>query len=272
MTDLEIAALDAPASRSGLAQAVRAEWLKLFSLRSTFWTLLVTLAGSLLVTVLSTNGNGHHPRAYYQGFDPTNQSLTGLTIAVLSIGVLGALAATGEYGTGTIRSSLAAVPRRGVFYVAKLLVTGVVALVVGEVICFACFGVGQAVLAHGGAPTAALSDPGVLRALILSGAFLAMLGVGALALGVVVRHTAGALATYVGLTFLLPLLLQRLPSQPGRFTPILMLANSVAAVVHHGGAFGSGSPVGWGTGVVLMAFYAAVVVAGASVLLSRRDA
>lgn len=266
MTDLELAALDAPASRSGLVQAVRAEWVKLFSLRSTFWTLLVTLAGSLLVTVLSANSSGHHPRGSYQGFDPTNQSLSGLTIAVLTIGVLGALAATGEYGTGTIRSSLAAVPRRPVFYLAKLLVTGAVALVVGEVITFACFGVGQAVLAHGGAPTAGLTDPGVLRALTLSGAFLAMLGVGALALGVVVRHTAGALATYVGLTFLLPLLLQRLSSRPGRFTPILMLANSVAAVVHQGDA------VGWGTAVGLMAFYAAAVVAGAALLLSRRDA
>ncbi len=266
MTALEVATLDTPASRAGLAQAVRAEWTKLVTLRSTLWTLLVTFAGSLVVTVLSTNSVGHHPHGSYQGFDPTNQSMAGLTIAVLSIGVLGALAMTGEHATGTIRSSLAAVPRRPVLLIAKLSVVGAVALVVGEVLTFSSFGVGQAVLAHGGAPTASLSQPGVLRAVALSGAFLALLGLGALGLGTIVRHTAGALAGYVGLTFLLPLLLQRLPGHLGRFTPILMLANSVAAVVHQGDAVSV--PTAFG----LMALYTATVVAAGAVLLARRDA
>ncbi len=253
-------------TRYGLRQVTRAELAKLTTLRSTVWTLLVTVVGSILVTVLSTESVGHHGRAWYQGFDSTNQSLSGLTVAVLSIGVLGVLAVTGEYGTGTIRSSLAAIPRRRLLLAGKLVVVGAVVLAVGEAIALACFGIGQAILSGDGAPTASLGQPGVLRAVLLSGAFLALLGLLALGVGVVVRHTAGAIATYAGVTFLLPLLLQRIPSRPGRFTPLMMLANSVAAVVRQPDQV---SP--W-TGFVLMAVYAAAVLAVAAALLVRRDA
>lgn len=253
-------------SRYGLRQVVRAELRKLTSLRSTFWTLLITVVGSVGVTVLSNASIGHHPRAWYRGFDPTNQSLAGLTLAVLSIGVLGALAATGEYGTGTIRSSLAATPRRRLLLAGKVAVVGGVALVVGEVITLACFWVGQAVLAGQGAPTASLAQPDALRAVLLSGAYLALLGLLALGLGVIVRHTAGAIATYAGVTILLSLLLQRIPSHPGRYTPVLLLANSVAAVSPQ-----PGQVPAW-AGFVLMACYAAAALAVAAALLVRRDA
>jgi ABC-2 type transport system permease protein len=254
------------ATRYGLPQVARAELAKLTSLRSTLWTLLVTVAGSVLVTVLSTESVGHHGRGWYQGFDPTNQSLAGLTVAVLSIGVLGALAVTGEYGTGTIRTSLAAVPRRRLLLAGKLAVVGGLALAVGEGIAFACFGVGQAILSGDGAPIANLGQPDVLRAVLLSGGFLALLALMALGLGIVVRHTAGAIATYVGVTFLLPLLVQRMPSDPARFTPLMILANSVAAAVPRGNQV---SP--W-TGMVLMVLYTGGVLAVAAALLDRRDA
>ena len=99
--------------RAGLAQTMRAEWTKFVSLRSIRWTLLVTTVGTLLVTFLATRGALHHGRQWYQGFDPTNQSLAGLAIGSLAIGVLGVLVVTGEYGTGTIRASLAAMPPPG---------------------------------------------------------------------------------------------------------------------------------------------------------------
>ncbi|MGH9093007.1 MAG: ABC transporter permease subunit [Acidimicrobiales bacterium] len=250
----------------GFRQVARAELLKLVTLRSTFWTLLVTVAGSVVVTVLTTAGVGHHPRAWYRGFDPTNESLAGLLVAVLAIGVLGALAVTGEYASGTIRSSLAATPRRPLLLAGKVAVVGAAALAVGEVLTLACFGVGQAVLAGQGAPTAGLGQPGVLRAVLLSGAFLALLGLLALGLGVVLRHTAGALAAYVGVTFLLPLVLQRIPDHPERFTPVPMLASSVAAV-----HLSPGQVPPW-AGFLLMALYAAAALGVAAALLARRDA
>lgn len=257
--------LDHLPGRTGMRQVVRAEWFKLRSLRSTTWTLLATVLGSLGVTVLATNSVQRHGPSV--GFDPTNHSLTGLALGSLTIGVLGVLAITAEYSSGTIRSTLAATPRRPVLFGAKAIVVGLVSLVVGEVLTFACFAIGQGVLS-GRAPTASLSDPGVVRALVLTGAYLALLGLFGLGLGVIIRHTAGAIATYVGVIFLIPIFLQPLSSSgnPGRFAPEQMLANSVAAVVPQSGQVTA--PIA----CLLMVAYCAVVLAAAMMLLRARDA
>jgi ABC-2 type transport system permease protein len=247
-----------------LRQVVRAELSKLRSLRSTTWTLVATVVGSLVITVLATNGiRGGQPNS----FDPTNQSLSGLALGSLAIGVLGVLAMTGEYSSGTIRSSLAATPRRPVLLGAKALVIGTVALVVGELLSFACFLIGQSIMS-GHVPTATLGQPGVLRALVLTGAYLALLGLFGLGLGVIIRHTAGAIATFVGAIFLLPVLLQSLSAHgtPGRFAPEEMLSNSVAAVVRESGQL---TPV---VGFLLMVLYTAVTLGIAMRLLIGRDA
>lgn len=251
----------------GLRQAVRAEVTKVASLRSTTWTLLATVVGTLLVTVLATNGIHRHGRGAWQGFDPTNQSLSGLAIGQLTIGLLGVLMITGEYGSGTIRSSLAAIPRRRLFLGAKVIVIAGISLVVSEILSFACFFAGRAILSDK-APVASLGQPGVLRALILSGAFLALLGMFGLGLGVMIRHTAGAITAFVGAVFLLPVLLQTLSGDgdPARFTPLEMLANSVAAVVHQSGSV---SPT---LGFALMALYCGTTLVVGMIILQRRDA
>jgi ABC-2 type transport system permease protein len=254
-------------SRYGVPQVVRAELVKLRSLRSTKWTMLAVVAGSLFVTVLTTHSVQRQRRGAFVGFDPTNVSLTGLALGSLAIGVLGVLAITGEYGSGTIRASLAATPRRPLFLAGKAVVVGAVSLAVGEVMTFACFFLGQGILS-GHAPTAAIGQPGVLTALALSGAYLALLGLFGLALGLIIRNTAGALAAFVGILFLLPLLLQPLASHgnPGRFTPELMLANSVATVVHQAGQL---SPA---TGFLWMVFYCAVTLVAGSLVIAHREA
>jgi hypothetical protein len=256
-----------PARRYGLRQAVRAEWTKLSSVRSTTWTLLATVVGTLLVTVLATH-NIHRsgPRAV-RDFDPTNQSLTGLALGQLTIGLLGILMITGEYGSGTIRSTLAATPRRPLLLGAKALVIAAVSLLVGEVLTFACFFTGRALLS-GNAPVAGIGQPGVLRALLLSGAYLALLGLFGLGLGVIIRHSAGAIGAFVGAIFLLPTLLQPLNAygNPARFTPEAILANSVAAVVPQSSQL---SPM---VGFLLMVAYCAVVLGVGMLLLNRRDA
>jgi len=256
-----------PRTQAGLTQAVRAEWRKLVSLRSTVWALLITLAGTVLVSYLSAHGarHGRQPAGFYRGFDPTNTALAGLALGSLVIGIFGVLSMTGEYGSGTIRSSLAAVPRRRVFFAAKVIVLGTCALVVGMVMSFVSFYVGQAVLS-GGAPTATLSDPGVLRVLLESGAFLALLALFGVGLGAMIRHSAGAIATCVGCTLLLPLLLHEVPGNVVRFSPESIFANSVADVVPTNGAVSSTE------GFILMAGYTVLALAVGGVLLVRRDA
>ena len=252
--------------KAGLPQALRAEWTKLASLRSTKWTLAVSTVGALLVTFLSTHSALHHQRDWYQSFDPTNQALAGLAVFALALGVLGVLAMTGEYGTGTIRSSLAAMPRRDTLLAAKVMVVGALTLVVGEVASFGMFFFGQAILSSGGAPTAALGQPGVLRAVALTGAFLSLCARLGRGLGVVIRHTAGAIATFAGITLLWPILLKPVAGHLTRFAPATMFANSVAAVVPQPGNV---SPT---VGFLWMTFYCLVVLAVGAVVLLRRDA
>jgi ABC-2 type transport system permease protein len=257
--------------RAGLRQAVRAEWTKLFSLRSTKWTLLITAAGALLVTYLSTRSALHHPAGWYQGFDPTNQSLAGLAVGSLAIGILGVLSISGEYGTGTIRSSLAALPRRGVLLTAKVVVVGLCTLVIGEALSFIVFFEGQAVLS-GGAPTATLGQPGVLRAVALSGAFLALFALLGLGLGTVIRHTAGAIGAigafgaFAGFTLLAPVLLHSISESISRYAPELIFANSVAAIVPQGNSLSVT------IGVVVMLTYCVAALGLGALLLDRRDA
>jgi hypothetical protein len=217
------------------------------------------------VSFLSTHGARHESAGFYRNFDPTNQSLAGLAIGSLVIGILGVLSMTGEYGSGTIRSSLSAQPRRVVFVAAKTAVFAVFALIVGVAMSFLSFFVGQAVLS-GGAPTATLSDPGVLRVLLESAGFLALVALFGLGIGAIIRHGAGAIATFVGCTLLLPVVLDGVAGHPDRFMPEPIYANSVAAVVPQAHALSSTE------GFLLMTAYAAAALCAGAFVLHRRDA
>jgi energy-coupling factor transporter ATP-binding protein EcfA2 len=249
---------------AGLRDAMGAEWQKLVTLRSTKWALLIALTGTVLVSFLSTNGVRHQSANFYKNFDPTNTSLAGFALASLVIGILAVLSMTGEYGSGTIRSSLAATPRRSVFFGAKALVLGIFTLILGMVLSFLSFFVGQAVLS-GGAPTATLGDPGVLRALVESGGFLALLALFGLGIGAIIRHSAGSIAVFVGCTLLVPLILHNVAGNPSRFMPVMLLGNSVGAVVPVFGALSSTAAF------LLMALYAAIALAVGAAFLNRRD-
>ncbi len=266
MTSLTYTLNTGTPSRQRFGHAFRSEVTKLRSLRSTTWVLLATTVGALVVTGLTANHAATRNNRNFSGFDPTNMSLTGLFIASLTIGVLGVLAISGEYGSGTIRSSLSATPRRTTFAVSKVAVVGLLSLLVGEALTFVCFFLGQGILSGSGAPTASLGQPGVLRALLMSGAYLALLALFALGIGLIVRHTAGALATFVGFLFLLPLLLNSLSQSVQKFAPENIFANSVAAVVPNSGEFTA--PVGF----LVMAAYTVVALGIGLALLNRRDA
>jgi ABC-2 type transport system permease protein len=184
----------------GFRSAARMEWLKLRSVRSTGWVLLVFAAGmiGLAILVMIHQHWATMSAPDRASFDPTELSFAGLSIGQLALGVLGALVITTEFSSGMIRATLAAVPRRPLLLAAKAAVLGAVTLVVGEIFAFAAFAAGELVL-KSPAPHATLGQPGVLRAVLMAGAYPALIALIALGLGAVIRHTAGAISAVVGI-------------------------------------------------------------------------
>ena len=125
--------------------------------------------------------------------------------------VLGALVITSEYSTGMIRTSLAVMPRRGVLYAAKAIVFAAVTLTISLVTSFVAFFVGQAILS-GKHYNTTLAQPGVLRAVLLSAAIVTVFGLLAYGAGALIRHSAGAITSILGVIFLIPALAQALPN------------------------------------------------------------
>lgn len=201
-------------------------------------------------------------------FNPTAFSLNGLFLAQLAVGVLGVLVITNEYNAGMIRATFAAVPQRRTVLGAKAAVFAAVTLVVGVVSCFAAFLVGQAIRSAKGVE-AHLGDPGVLRSVIGAGLYLSVLGLLALGLGTLIRHSAGAIAALFGLNFVLPGLVSALPASWS--DAIAKYLPSYAGQAIYRGTHGASALSPW-TGLAVFALYAAVAPGAAAVMLSRRDA
>ena len=257
--------------RYGIRTVARMEWLKLRSVRSTWWTLLVFAAGMIALAILVLNHQHWTTMsaADRASFDPTNDGFAGLVIGQLAIGVLGVLVITSEFSSGMIRATFAAAPRRRVVLAAKAAVFAAVALAAGEILAFAAFAVGEVVL-KAPAPHATLAQPGVLRAVLMAGAYPALIGLIGLGLGSVIRHTAGAISAVAGLLFALPLILLPLgtsvQNSAGKFMPMLMAENSLTAVKAQSNTL---SP---GVAFALLCGYAAVALAVGGWVLARRDA
>jgi ABC-type transport system involved in multi-copper enzyme maturation permease subunit len=266
-----------PPGHVRLRDVMAAEWTKLRSLRSTTYGLVLmmvcTIGLGMLATAIVAARWPHVDPEFRHTFDPTRQSLIGLLFGQLALGVLGVLAVSSEYGTGTIRATLTAVPQRLRVLVAKVLVFGALAFVASEVLLFVTFLVGQGILA-GEAPHAALSQPGVLRAVVGGGVYLTLLGLLAMGIACIHPKTAGAVGAFVGVLLILPLILQFFPSSVvnsiGRFVP----ANIGATVTS---TRGSGSFIGhhafspW-AGLAVLAGYTAVALVIGGWLMVRRDA
>jgi len=198
----------------GFRTAARMEWRKLRTVRSTWYiaaAFAVTMIG-LAMVALSHEGYGQMSAADRASFDPTHDCFIGLVLGQLLVGTLGVLVITSEFSSGMIRATFAAVPRRGLLLAAKAAVLGAVTLAVGEITAFAAFLAGQAVL-KAPAPHAALGQPGVLRAVLMAGAYPALIAVVALGIGAAVRHTAGAICVLVSVLFVLPLLFAPLSTE-----------------------------------------------------------
>lgn len=257
-----------PSSRSGLAQAARMEWIKLRSLRSTWWTLVVTAAGTVGIGVAV----GLNTRSV--SGDVTNNALAGVVPGLLLTGVLGVLTMTSEYTSGTIRATLAAVPRRSLVLTAKAAVFGAVTLIVGETASFIAFFAVGATLRHGvAAPT--LGQPGVLRAVAVTGAGFCLIGLLGLGLGAIIRHSAAAVGVLVAGVYVVAQFIGFIAHGVASYMPILIVENSLSTTM----------PVTCGTdsascpnflsawaGLGVLSLYAVIALTVGGWLLARRDA
>jgi hypothetical protein len=200
---------------ANFGDAVRAEWTKARTVPSTMWTLIVAAVLGIglgaLISALAAHQYAKASASTRASWDPTSISSSGLGIAQLAIGVLGALIITSEYSTGAIGSTLAAVPRRNRMLAAKATVVLAVVFVVVELIAFVSFFIGQALIS-GHAPSATLGDPNVLRAIIGGGLYGALLGVLGLMFGAILRSAAAAISLLVALLFVLPGIAAALPA------------------------------------------------------------
>jgi ABC-2 type transport system permease protein len=254
-----------PATRRsavGFLQAARMERIKLRTLRSPWVTLLITVAGVVgLATAVGLNSKDTHG-------DITSNVLAGVAPGLLAFGVLGVLVMTNEYSSGLIKATLAAVPHRGTLLAAKTAVFGAVALAVGEIASFGAFFAGTAALPPAlHAPS--LSDPTVLRAVLMVGAAYPLIGLLGLGIGAIVRHGAAATGVVIGAVFVGAQALGALTHSLGAYAPITIVSDSLSAVRAHTAGYPALGP--W-AGLGMLALYAAVAVAAGGVLLARRDA
>jgi ABC-2 type transport system permease protein len=254
------------------ANVLRSEWTKLWSLRSTRWSLLLAvlaMAGlGVLIAAVSMDRWSHFSPHEQATFDSIDRSLGGYHLAQLAIGVLGVLVISGEYSTGMIRSSLMAVPRRLPVLWAKIAVFASVTFVSMLASALIAFFAAQAILTEHHVAVA-LSHPHALRALVGTVLFMTVTGVLCTALGTIIRSTAGAIATFAGLLFVLPGIVDILPSEIGNSISPYLPSSAGGAVAKAIPDPHTLSP--WG-GLALYCGYTVLLLAVAAYMLVRRDA
>jgi ABC-type transport system involved in multi-copper enzyme maturation permease subunit len=282
-----------PSGRAGFFGTVRSEFTKIRSVRSTYWTLFALILACVGIGALFSWGQTQrllrfenaprgakfpHGIAHQIAHEITSQaasiSLFGLLIGQLIIIVLGALAITSEYSTGMIRTSLTAMPRRGTVFAAKGVVFGIVALVIGLVTSFLSFFVGQLILSTQHVNTT-LGHPHVLRMVIGGGLFLAVCGLLSFGIGAMLRHTAGVIASGIGLMFVLWILSQFLPGPPsgwfGQEDIDKWIPFNAGSAIWENQANGLHPFSPW-IGFGVFCAYAAAAIIGGLVVFRRRDA
>lgn len=255
----------------GFVDLVRAELFKLRTVRSTYIAVLIAVASNvgfaILAAAVIAPRLGASERTHV---DVVQLALAGLHLSQVAFGVLGALVITGEYGTGMIRTTLAAAPRRRALLAAKALVLTGVTLLTATASTVAAYLVFQAALPAGTLTGTSLSDPGVTRAVLGGGLYLTALALLGFGLGVVLRSSAGAIATLFGLLFVPPLLLDLLPGSwkttIGPYIPMQAGDQVYIAVRHEAVAL---SP--W-AGFGVFCLYTATTALAGLITITRRDA
>ena len=260
---------------SAFSHTLAMEWTKLRSVRSTAYSFaafaLVSVGLSTLITWVSVRGWNTMSAAQQLEYrqDPTGGILgAGFFLGQLAICVLGVLVITSEYSTGMIRASLLAVPSRGPMLAAKGLVFAAATFVLGELVSLGAFFLDAPILSS--RVRVGIGDPGVLRALIGGGLYLAVLGVFAMAIGTMVRHSAGGIAGVVGFVLVLSPLAQLLPGSLGKHIHAYLPAEAGQLITQSSrGPDDLLSPV---QGFAVFCLWTAALSLLAWYLLKRRDA
>ncbi|KAA0935090.1 ABC transporter permease [Streptomyces apricus] len=254
-----------------VTQVLRSEWTKIRSVASTVWTLglaaVVTVALGALISALSRNEFDDMSARDRLSFDPTYISFAGTSLGQLAMIVFGVLVVSNEYSTGMIRTSLAAVPRRGTFLFGKVAVATALAFAVALVTSFATFFLGQAML---GPHKVSIGDPGVLRAVIGGGLYMTLIAVFSMGVATMLRSPMLSLGILMPFFFLISAILGNVSAteKVGRFLPDQAGSRIMRVVT----PLDDDVPYGpWG-GLGIMALWVVLAVAGGYVSLKRRDA
>ncbi len=267
-----------PARCGGL---LLSEWTKIRSVRSTIWTLIVFVPGMVALSALGARVAAHRgpnpppgshtdPLSYILGFPLAAGPLgSGLAAGPLAICVLGVLVITSEYSSGTIRASILAAPRRNPILAAKCAVFAALVFVISEIVVFSAFFIGSAIVA-GDHINLSLGQPNVIRALIGSGLYLSVLGLFALAIGTMIRRTAGAIAAVIGLVLVISNLNVLPPDSWGGH--LYAYLPTVAGMLITNDKPQAGALLSAWQGIGVFCGWTALLLAAGAWLLRRRDA
>ena len=259
--------------------ALRAEWTKLRTLPSTGWALLALLAGTLLFTALvcatsTTTGGPPPPGVSGAQNDVVRDSLLGVVVGQVAAVTLGVLAIGSEYATGMIRTTFVAEPRRRLVLVAKAFAVGTLVLAVGLAAAVLSYAAGRTLLSGNGFtdangyPAAELAD--LLRPVAGTALYLAALALLSLAIGAILRSTAGALTVVLSLLFVPLIAASLLPESAG--DAVLRAGPMTAGLaVQRTVDRPDNVPIGEWAGLGVVWLWAAGALALALWLIQRRD-
>jgi ABC-2 type transport system permease protein len=252
-------------------QVIRSEWTKIRSVASTVWTLsvalVVTVALGMLISALTRREFDGMSTRERVTLDPTFISFAGMSLGQLAMIVFGVLVVSNEYSTGMIRTSLAAVPRRGSLLFGKIAVATALALAVGMITSFVAFFLGQAML---GPHRASLGDPGVLRAVVGGGLYMTLIAVFSMGVAAMLRSPMLSLGVLMPFFFLISNILGNVSATKkiGRFLPDQAGSRIMQVVA----PAGDDTPYGpWG-GLGIMVLWVIAALIGGYLLVKRRDA
>lgn len=261
--------------RAGFGNVISSEWMKIRTVRSTFWTLITLFAGSALISLLiCLAAADQYAKDLAAGKpDAPDIVLTGLVfIGQIAAYVLGVMTISAEYSTGGIRTTLTAMPRRVEILVAKAVLLAVMVFVIGLATAFLCFFLGNIPLDAKNVGVT-LSYPGATRGVFGSALYLAGLAVFGLAMGFLLRHTAGAITIGLAVIFIIGNLVQLIPGSVGRWLYKVMPGNAGSQVTTFGDT--SRNPdkafAPW-TGFAVFLIEVAVLLIVGAILFERRDA
>jgi len=270
-TAIPIRPRDSSPKKVTQARVLLSEWTKIRSLRSTVFSLLAAIAFivglSVLVPSVTVAHWPPHDLREATAFDPTTRSLSGIFLAQLAIGVLGVLLISGEYATGMIRATFAAVPARLPVLWAKATVFATVTLALMVPSVLGAFWIGQSILTSKHLQ-AKLSDPGVLRAVIGAALYLTVVGLLGIGLGALLRNTAAGISSLFGLLFVLPIIVRFLPSSWADPINKYLPSSAGEAITH---VHPDPTMLAPWTGFGLFCAYAIAILIVAAVSLRRRD-